>query len=63
MKQLISTDDYEEYKRKQWKNIDRIYELKLFSKHVDIIEQLLPNITNLEKKKVLCVGARYGIEV
>lgn len=63
MKQLISTDNYEEYKRKQWKSVDRIYELKLFSKHVDLIEQLLPNISRKEKQQVLCVGARYGIEV
>ncbi|CAA6821817.1 MAG: Unknown protein, partial [uncultured Aureispira sp.] len=24
MKQLISTNNYEEYKRKQWKSVDRI---------------------------------------
>ena len=31
MKQLIPKDNYDEYKRRQWKEVDRLYELKLFS--------------------------------
>ena len=63
MKQLISTENYEAYKKRQWKDIDRLYELKIFSKHIDIISKL-PISKNLKKEcKVLCVGARYGIEI
>ena len=66
MKQLMNTNDYEGYLKKQWKMVDRIYELKLFSKHIDIIEQFLqiyPEDTSLDSLQILCVGARYGIEM
>ena len=63
MKQLISTDNYEAYKKRQWKKIDRLYELKLFSKHIDIISKLPINGNFKNESKVLCIGARYGIEV
>lgn len=63
MKQLMNTDDYNSYKEKQWKNVDRVYELKLFSKHIDMIERLVSNIEDTSNKKVLCIGARYGIEM
>ncbi len=63
MKQLISTENYELYLKKQWKDIERLYELKLFSKHVDIISQLPVTDEFKRKAEVLCVGARYGTEV
>ena len=63
MKQLISTDNYEAYKKRQWKEIDRLYELKLFSKHINIISKLSINNNLKKESKVLCIGARYGIEV
>ena len=63
MKQLISTDSYEAYKKRQWKKINRLYELKLFSKHIDIISKLPINENFRKESKVLCIGARYGIEV
>ncbi|MFC0878032.1 class I SAM-dependent methyltransferase [Saccharicrinis sp. FJH2] len=63
MKQLISTDNYQDYKDKQWKSVDRIYELKLFSKHIDLISKLSIPESEKENSKVLCVGARYGIEI
>lgn len=54
MKQLISTDNYDAYKKRQWKEIDRLYELKLFSKHVDIIAKI-PNIDALKKESNVLV--------
>jgi SAM-dependent methyltransferase len=63
MKQLISTDNYKAYREKQWKEIDRLYELKLFSKHVDIISELSIDENYRKESHVLCIGARYGIEV
>ena len=65
MKQLMETDNYAKYIQKQWKEIDRTYELKLFSKHIDMIEKFVEQIgpESIEKLKVLCVGARYGIEM
>lgn len=61
MKQLIPTSDYEEYKKRQWKEVDRLYELKIFSKHIDIISKV--KIKEKAETKVLCIGSRYGIEV
>ena len=61
MKQLIPINSYEDYKKKQWKEVGRLYELKLFSKHIDIISKV--NIQEKTKAKILCVGSRYGIEV
>jgi len=63
MKQLISTDNYEAYKKRQWKEINRLYELKLFSKHIDLISKLSVNKNFRKDGKVLCIGARYGTEV
>lgn len=63
MKQLISTDNYEAYKKRQWKKIDRLYELKNFSKHIDIISKLSINENLKRESEILCIGARYGIEV
>ena len=63
MKQLISTEDYKSYKKRQWKDIDRLYELKLFSKHVDIISKLSLSENFKKKSNVLCIGARYGTEI
>jgi len=64
MKQLMNTNDYDSYKERQWKNVDRVYELKLFSKHIDMIERLVSNINDSTNyKKVICIGARYGIEM
>jgi len=63
MKQLISTENYEAYKKRQWKDIDRLYELKLFSKHIDIISKLSINENFKKECKVLCIGARYGTEI
>lgn len=61
MKQLIKTDDYDNYLKKQWKQLDRLYELKLFSKHIDIISKL--DIEQKRNKKILSIGSRYGIEL
>ena len=61
MKQLISINNYEDYKKRQWKEVDRIYELKLFSKHVDIISKA--NIQEKTEAKILCIGSRHGIEI
>ena len=61
MKQLMKTDNYDSYLKNQWKEIDRLYELKLFSKHIDIISKL--DIEQKMNKKILCVGSRYGIEL
>lgn len=63
MKQLILTDNYQEYKKRQWKEVDRLYELKLFSKHVDIISKLPIDDNEKNRSNVLCIGARYGIEI
>ena len=63
MKQLIPTNDYEAYKKRQWKNVEKIYELKNYSKHLDIISKII-SIKDISKNsKVLCIGARYGVEV
>lgn len=61
MKQLMKIDNYDSYLKNQWKEIDRLYELKLFSKHIDIISKL--DIEQNKVKKILCVGSRYGIEL
>lgn len=63
MKQLISTNNYEAYKKRQWKEIDRLYELKLFSKHIDIISKLSISENLKKERKILCIGARYGVEI
>lgn len=63
MKQLIPTDNYDEYKRRQWKEVDRLYELKLFSKHVEIISEFHLSEEEKKEKNILCIGSRYGIEV
>jgi len=60
----MDINDYEKYISNQLKDVNRIYELKLFSKHADMIEKLIissPDISPLSK--VLCIGARYGIEM
>ena len=48
MKQLIPIDNYNEYKMRQWKEVDRLYELKLFSKHIEIISEF--HLSEEEKK-------------
>ncbi len=63
MKQLISIDNYQDYIKRQWKEIDRLYELKLFSKHIDIISKLSINENDKQKSNILCIGSRYGIEI
>lgn len=64
MKQLMDNNDYEKYLSNQWKDVDRIYELKLFSKHADMLEKLVQSSPDISKEsKILCIGARYGIEM
>ena len=78
MKQIIKKNREAEYSEKQKKLVrnGRLYELKMFSKHVDMIEQLDLLVDNPKDGRdkvlwqdykagcnVLCVGARYGIEM
>ena len=64
MKQLMDKNDYEKYISKQWNDVDRIYELRLFSKHADMIEKLILKNQEIQlNSKILCIGARYGIEM
>ena len=63
MKQLISINNYDAYKKRQWKKVDRLYELKLFSKHVNIISKLPVEDKFRKDCEIICVGARYGIEI
>jgi len=62
MKQLIPKNNYEVYLKRQWKEVDRPYELKLFSKHIDIISKVKIDIDSNDVR-ILCIGSRYGIEV
>jgi SAM-dependent methyltransferase len=78
MKQLMKKNKplaYFEGQKKQVKT-GRLYELKMFSKHVDMLEQLDVLVDNPQPGRdkvlwqdykagcdVLCVGARYGIEM
>jgi SAM-dependent methyltransferase len=78
MKQLMKRNQplvYLEGQKKQVRS-GRLYELKMFSKHVDMLEQLDLLVDNPQPGRekvlwqdykagcdVLCVGARYGIEM
>jgi SAM-dependent methyltransferase len=78
MKQLMKKSKplaYLEGQKKQVRS-GRIYELKMFSKHVDMLEQLDLLVDNPQPGRdkvlwqdykagcdVLCIGARYGIEM
>ncbi len=78
MKQLMKKNKplaYLEGQKKQVRS-GRLYELKMFSKHVDMLEQLDLLVDNPQPGRdkvlwqdykagcdVLCIGARYGIEM
>jgi SAM-dependent methyltransferase len=78
MKQLMKKNLPQAYLEGQKKHVrsGRLYELKMFSKHVDMIEQLdlLVDDAQPDREKVLwqdykagcdvlCIGARYGVEM
>lgn len=78
MKQLMKKGRPGAYAEGQKKQVrgGRLYELKMFSKHVDMLEQLDLLVDNPKPGRekvlwqdhkggcdVLCVGARYGIEM
>jgi len=78
MKQLMKKNSPSIYAEGQKKQVrgGRLYELKMFSKHVDMLEQLDLLVDNPKSGRdkvlwqdhkggcdVLCVGARYGIEM
>jgi len=78
MKQLMKKNSLGAYVERQKKQVrgGRTYELKMFSKHVDMLEQLdlLVDSPPAGRDKVLwqdhkagsdvlCVGARYGVEM
>jgi SAM-dependent methyltransferase len=78
MKQLMKKNKLLAYLEGQKKQVrtGRLYELKMFSKHVDMLEQLDLLVDNPQPGRdkvlwqdykagcdVLCIGARYGIEM
>jgi SAM-dependent methyltransferase len=78
VKQIMNPSDQAHYEERQKKHLaqGRLYELKLFSKHVDMLEQLDRVVDRPAEggckvlwqdykagSDVLCVGCRYGIEM
>jgi len=78
MKQLMKKNRPETYVEGQKKQVrlGRLYELKMFSKHIDMLEQLDLLVEQHEPGRdkvlwqdykagcdVLCIGARYGVEM
>lgn len=78
MKQLMKKGLFGAYAESQKKTVKsgRLYELKMFSKHIDMLEQLDMLVDNPMPGRdkilwqdykagcdVLCVGARYGVEM
>ena len=78
MKQLMKKGRQGAYVEGQKKQVrgGRLYELKMFSKHIDMLEQLDLLVENPKPGRdkvlwqdhkggsdVLCIGARYGIEM